>query len=409
MATATVPATHTTRIPSRLADLTPEWLTSALRGCGSLDGDASVAAFEVQQLGEGEGFLGELGRIRLTYTGGPAPDAPASMIAKFPSPIPANRALGMTFGSYEKEILVYRELCPHFTVKVPECFFGEYDAPRRAEVVVQKVLGWLPDAVTIRLLDALMAQAGKSERRFGLLIEDLEGARVGDQVKGVTPAEAELALRTLARLHAAFWESPLLDRPWLLPADDSLAVQHAIYRRAWPVFEQRFHDELTPQMRTISDWNHQHGPALIQRLSRSPRTLLHGDFRADNLMFHDSGPEPLTIIDWQGVMTGNPMIDVAYFLRPNMGAEDAEAHEDQLVEAYHQALVEAGVRGYSLEDCKADYVLGQVWVMHRGVLLIGTLDLSHERGMQIVDNAVSRGMKAAPNIDLASVSASIRV
>src|SRR5690606_22549556 len=117
----------------------------------------------------------------------------------------------------------------------------------------------------------------------------------------------------------------------------------------------------------------------------------------------DGAEEPLTIIDWQGVMTGNPMIDVAYFLRPNMSPEDAEAHEERLVEAYHETLVESGVRDYSLADCKRDYVLGQVWVMHRGVLLIGTLDLSHERGMQIVDNAVSRAMRAAPHIDLASL------
>ncbi|MCK9485178.1 MAG: ecdysteroid 22-kinase family protein [Dehalococcoidia bacterium] len=401
MTTTTATTPPMSRIPSRLTDLTPEWFTGALRNCGALGDACSVAAIEVKQLGEGEGFLGELGRVHLTYVDGAGP---ASVIAKFPSPIPENRALGMTFGSYEKEILAYRELGPHFTVKVPQCFFGEFETRKRAETVVQRVLAFLPDAVTIRLLNSLMSQAGKSERRFGLLLEDLGAARVGDQVKGCTPAEAELALRTLARLHAAFWESPLLDRTWLLPADDAVAVQHAIYRRAWPVFEQRFHDALTPEMRAISAWNDVHGPDLIHRVSRSPRTLLHGDFRADNIMFHDDGPEPMTIIDWQGVMTGNPMIDVAYFLRPNMATEDAEAHEAGLVDAYHEALVEAGVRGYSLQDCRRDYVLGQLWVMHRGVLLIGTLDLSHERGAQIVDNAVSRSMRAAPNIDLTSIS-----
>lgn len=399
--TTTTVISPTSMIPGRLADLSPEWFTATLRQCGALDASCSVTGIEVAQLGEGEGFLGELGRVSLTYGGGAGP---RSVIAKFPSPIPENRALGMVFGSYEKEILVYRELGPHFTVKVPRCYFGQYDAPKRAEAFVQKVLDWLPDAVTIRLLNSLMTQAGKTERRFGLLIEDLGNARVGDQVAGCSPDDAEVALRTLARMHAAFWESPLLDRPWLLPADDSVAVQHAIYRRAWPVFEERFRAELTPEMRAISAWNDQHGPALIRRLARSPRTLLHGDYRADNIMFHDGEAEPMTIIDWQGVMSGNPMIDVAYFLRPNMSEADADAHEARLVEAYHESLVEAGVRGYSLEDCKRDYVLGQLWVMHRGVLLIGTLDLSHERGMQIVDNAVSRGMKAAPDIDLSSVT-----
>lgn len=396
----TVQAQRPVRMPSRLSDLTAEWFSTALAECGALQAPHAVTGIEVQQLGEGEGFLGELGRVHLSYSGG---NGPASVIAKFPSPIAENRALGMVFGSYEKEIRVYQELGPHFTIKVPQCYFGDFEGPKRAEVIVQKVLDWLPDGVTVRLLDTLMTQAGKSERRFGLLIEDLGNARVGDHVSGCSPEDAELALRTVARMHAAFWESPHLDRPWLLPADDAVAVQHGIYRRAWPIFEQRFHDQLTPEMRAVIAWTDANGPRLIHRLARSPRTLLHGDYRADNLMFHDDPETPITVIDFQAVMTGNPMIDVAYFLRPNMSEEDGDAHEDRLVRAYHEELIAAGVRDYSLEDCLRDYVLGLLWVMHRGVLLIGTLDLSHERGMQIVDNAVSRAMLAAPNIDLSKV------
>ncbi|MEX2372439.1 MAG: phosphotransferase, partial [Dehalococcoidia bacterium] len=298
-------------IPSRLTDLEASWLTDALRACDAIGESCRVESIDVKQLGEGEGFLGELGRVRITYA--PAGAGPESVIAKFPSPIPENRALGMVFASYEKEILVYSELAPHFTVKIPRCYFGAYDAPKRSEAIVQRILDRLPDIVTIKLLGSLMQQAGKSQRRFGLLIEDLDGARVGDQVRGCSPQDAEVALRTLARMHAAFWESPLLDRPWLTPADDAVAVQHAIYRRAWPAFEARFHDQLTPEMRQMAAWNDANGPALIRRLSRSPRTLLHGDYRADNLMFHDGAEEPVTVIDFQAVMTGNPMIDVAYF------------------------------------------------------------------------------------------------
>jgi hypothetical protein len=398
--TTTTDSTTARAIPSRLSDLNSAWFTDVLRDCGSIGPNDSVREIDVVQMGEGEGFLGELGRVRLTYSDGA--NGPSSVIAKFPSPIPENKALGMVFASYEKEIRAYRELGAHFGVKVPQCYFGEYEAPKRSEAIAQKVLGWLPDSITAKMLDRLMAQAGKSERRFGLLIEDLGNARVGDQVKGASPADAELALRTLAKMHAAFWESPLLDRDWLLPADDAVALQHAMYRKAWPTFEARFAGRLTPEMLSLSAWNDAHGPALIKRLAQ-PRTLLHGDYRADNLMYHDDPAAPITVIDFQAVMVGNPMIDVAYFLRPNMSPEDAEAHEQRLVEAYHESLVEAGVTNYSLEQCRQDYVLGQMWVMHRGVLLIGTLDLSHERGLQIVDNAVSRAMLAAPQIDLAAI------
>ena len=111
----------------------------------------------------------------------------------------------------------------------------------------------------------------------------------------------------------------------------------------------------------------------------------------------------VTMIDFQALTVGCPMIDVAYFIRPNMAPADANASEQHLVQTYHEALEEAGVRGYSLAQCREDYVLGSLWVIHRGVLLIGTLDLSNERGMAMVDRAVERAMEATPGIDLAAV------
>jgi hypothetical protein len=112
----------------------------------------------------------------------------------------------------------------------------------------------------------------------------------------------------------------------------------------------------------------------------------------------------VTMIDFQALTVGCPMIDVAYFIRPNMEPSDANAAEGHLVGVYHSALVEAGVRGYSLDQCREEYVLGSLWVIHRGVLLVGTLDLSNERGMAMVDRAVERAMQAAPGIDLAAVA-----
>ena len=51
---------------------------------------------------------------------------------------------------------------------------------------------------------------------------------------------------------------------------------------------------------------------------RGPRTLIHGDFRLDNMMFrdHEYGTE-FALLDWQLPYQANPMWDVVYFLAGN--------------------------------------------------------------------------------------------
>ncbi len=393
-----------TALPSSIAGLTAEWLTAALHEGGSLPAGTVVTSFQSQRLGVGEGFLGELARIRPTYDG-PADGAPASFIAKLPSPLPANKALGVMFTAYEREIRFYQELAGLADLPMPRCYFGGLDPASAVDRAAEALIQRLPPRLTAKVLERVMRQAGKSKRRFALLIEDLEGLRIGDQVRGVTVAEAECALRTLARFHAAYWESAALNRPWLAHADTSADIAHEMFRRARPILEARFGDRISPESHRILEWAEVNGPALLRRLAAAPRTLNHGDYRADNIFFDSPLGEAgnVTMIDFQALTVGCPMIDVAYFIRPNMDPTVANASEQHLVEAYHAGLVEAGVRGYSIERCREDYTLASLWVIHRGVILIGTLDLSNERGMEMVDRAVERAMQATPQIDLGVV------
>ena len=41
-------------------------------------------------------------------------------------------------------------------------------------------------------------------------------------------------------------------------------------------------------------------------------TLVHGDYRIDNLIFHPNKPEVLGVIDWEISTLGNPFADFAY-------------------------------------------------------------------------------------------------
>ena len=60
------------------------------------------------------------------------------------------------------------------------------------------------------------------------------------------------------------------------------------------------------QMKTLIDWM----PVNIP--DDEATTLVHGDYRLDNLIFHPSEPRALAVIDWELSTLGHPLSDLAY-------------------------------------------------------------------------------------------------
>ena len=61
-------------------------------------------------------------------------------------------------------------------------------------------------------------------------------------------------------------------------------------------------------MEALIDWLPAHCPADTQQAS-----LVHGDFRIDNLIFASDTPQVRAILDWELSTLGNPLADLAYF------------------------------------------------------------------------------------------------
>jgi aminoglycoside phosphotransferase (APT) family kinase protein len=96
--------------------------------------------------------------------------------------------------------------------------------------------------------------------------------------------------------------------------------------------------------------------SVLNELSAAPPTLIHADLHLDNVIFMPSEGEPdAKIIDWQSVMRGPAVLDLARFIVEALDIEDRRAHEDRLVGNYHRILVDAGVDDYSLDRLRADY------------------------------------------------------
>ncbi len=61
-------------------------------------------------------------------------------------------------------------------------------------------------------------------------------------------------------------------------------------------------------METLMDWLTANMPADDGQVS-----LIHGDYRLDNIIFHPAEPRALAVLDWELSTLGHPMADLAYF------------------------------------------------------------------------------------------------
>ena len=65
-----------------------------------------------------------------------------------------------------------------------------------------------------------------------------------------------------------------------------------------------------PEMELLIEWLDSHVP------EDDEATLVHGDFRLGNTMFHPERPEIIAIFDWELSTLGHPLSDLAYNLMP---------------------------------------------------------------------------------------------
>jgi len=346
--------------PTTTADITAEWLTTALQSSGVIGADASVASVGFEPGSAGVGFMGEIGTLDVTYNG--APDAPARVVAKFPTQSPEISAMMRPTRVFEREHRFYATLSETSPVRTPKAYHIVCETNPDPEV---------PET-------------------YLLLMEDLGALTEGDQVAGVTVDQARGALVGLARHHAQFWNEAGMEDADFIPVVNGPLNQagQSIYEASLPGFKQVFGDVLTPEMEALADAYTAANPGLLDALAAMPRTLVHFDFRADNLFFEDDGS--VVVIDWQSISRGGGAADVGYFLSQNLSTEDRRANESQLLGAYHAELVANGVTGYDYDTFFNDYRLGVMYGWIIPVFAVGSLDVSSERAMNLWRTVIDR-------------------
>ena len=343
-----------TTIPKHHDDVTVEWLNEILHEAGE---SATVESFERRPMSEGVGMMATIEMLDLTYADGEGPD---TVVVKLPATNEANLGVALAFDLYRREALFYRDIAERTSASTPKMFFA----------------------------DATDAE------RFALVMEDLRAYRLGDQVQGCGLEDAMAAMTTLGELHAPFWDR--VDRPefefipYETPSTHGDALRDGS-RAGWDPMVETFGDAVPEPMRAVRDRFLDAVPAMQSWLVQAPSTVVHGDFRMDNLFFgDDDGLDPMMVIDWQGCLRSKGVRDVAYFLTQSVPTDVRREHERELLERWHATLVEGGVEDYPFDTAWEDYRRAVLCVWIPVVVIAGTLDSSNERARAWMTKMVER-------------------
>jgi aminoglycoside phosphotransferase (APT) family kinase protein len=127
---------------------------------------------------------------------------------------------------------------------------------------------------------------------------------------------AEEMIDTLVELHAVDWKAAGIR------GRDSGYVTRQIERwwSQWELTKPRTRS--LPGLDAIGEWLRAHVPPEV------PQTVVHGDYKLDNVMFDQKEPRLIAVFDWEMATVGDPLADLGYFIntwtpgRPIPGYED---------------------------------------------------------------------------------------
>jgi hypothetical protein len=323
----------------------PGWIGEAL--------GTTVNSLEAQLLGENRGFQSTTWRLLLNCE--PADTAPSSVILKSETANQDFNDFSRLNNAFGREVGVYTHCTPRLPDHQPRVFASHGSEP------------------------------------YWLLMEDLTHLRSGDQVIGLSYAETLASVERMAAIHAEFWMDPSLTKHSWLPehgfwfADPKAEVVDDFFA----TYGVRFGPEACRLFRAVLEQT----KAIDQALEERPWTLVHGDLRADNLLFdHASGDPSSVIIDWSWASRSMAAIDIAFLVGGSTPPVQRLGRHDTLLHTWHQALIKHGVRDYPLEEARRDLQLAALRCITTGVAMhsFSAAPETPTRAALFMDDAIQR-------------------
>jgi Ecdysteroid kinase-like family len=296
-------------IPRTIDELDDAWLSAALGQQVSIKSCSRIPV----------GYSTAMYRLEVE---GPR-DAPASVVVKLPVDGPVRQLLD-GIGAYVREVTFYSELAQDVPVRVPKSY---------------------------------VAELARDSTDFVLVLEDLSGLEPANQLKGLTLELAETAVVELAKFHAWSWNherlQELADR--FPPLDSEKAA--AVYGKFAQFFAMSW--QSARELSVVADEVKEFGDRWSELLTTfvaelsTPRTIAHGELRADNLFLLPDGG--LLMIDFQTVAQQAGIVDVAYLVAQSLPVEVRRGNDERVVRRYVDTLATLGVPDYDYERAWRQY------------------------------------------------------
>lgn len=198
------------------------------------------------------------------------------------------------------------------------------NTPTKSYVMRRKPFGkLLPSAHAVdrefKVIAALHAQGFPVARAYALCMDDavigaafyimsMEEGRVfwNPTLPGLEPKERQAVFKskieTLAKLHSY--------DPEKIGLGDFGKPGNYFARQVdrWTKQYRASETDLIPEMEKLIEWL----PKTVPTQKRV--SIVHGDYRIDNMIFHPTEPKVIAVLDWELSTLGDPMADFAYLL-----------------------------------------------------------------------------------------------
>ncbi|HVF32560.1 MAG TPA: phosphotransferase [Acidimicrobiales bacterium] len=347
-------------IPASIDDVTPAWLGEVL--------GHEVTGTDIEQIGVGIGVSSALYRVGIV--GPESTDRPESVVVKLPALDEAAVFTSTVLRMYIREVGFFGELASRSPIRVPSCHHADVD----------------PET-----------------SRFVVVMEDMGGHRTVDQLAGMDIVDAERAVESLADWHATWWRGAdgLADAGLVVSLGDPIypAVLPMVFAEGWA----KVTGELDVSS-AIAEVGPKFGDAiagLLADLDREPRTMTHGDYRADNILFQPDGAPVL--LDFQLIGSGSGAYDLAYFVTQSLDPEVASTHERALFDRWCDRLRANGVPAGDLARAWDDYRTAALFCLVYPIVASRGMDLADPRQRGLVECMNTRISRAIDELGLAEL------
>jgi len=341
-------------LPKKIDDIDGAWLGAALYEAGRIADPDGVVIKGVRRVGGGTAWATTMSILDLEGPSG----TPTSAVVKLPIDGELRQLLD-AIGAYTRELTFYRELARDVPVRVPEHY---------------------------------VAKMADDSTDFVLIMEDLSHVKTPDQLVGLTIEQAEQAIDALADFHAWSWENERLkqleDKFPPLNSPQAIAINQNFmnyFAQVWAGVREL--PIVSDEVKLFGDRLPELLPFFVESLS-TPRTLSHGELRADNFFLLPEGG--ILLVDFQSLAQQSGMIDVAYLVSQSIDEEVRRGQDEALVRRYVQRLAASGVADYSFEQAWEQYRIAVAFMLLMPGLAFIQAEHSDERGKQLMAEMLAR-------------------